>query len=66
MSIRVQSHVSVFMRRKAENNEGERDTQIHHSLSVSSFSTLRRVKTPSWDCTLRDGASGLVNFSQDI
>ena len=34
-SLRVQSHVSVFMRRKAENNEGERDTQIHHSLSVS-------------------------------
>ena len=25
-SLRVPSHVSVFMRRKAENNEGERDT----------------------------------------
>ena len=54
LRVRMQSHVSVFMRREAENNEGERDTQIHHFLSVSWFSALRRVKTPSWDCTLKE------------
>ena len=50
--LRVQSHVRVVTQREVENHMSERDTEIHCSLSLSLFSALRRLKTPSWDCTL--------------
>ena len=51
--IRVQSHTGVFTQHKEENNETEREWCIYVSFSPLLFSALRRIKTLTWDCTLK-------------